>query len=215
MSLAESLLRENEDWWGTWLPHPFTRAVAEETVAPEVFNRWLAQDYLFVREGLRFLALLLAKAPSPLVDPLAETMMTWRNELVLFREQAHAAGADLEVELLHATRTYDDFLIATAHRHPFVVGWAVLYAVEKSYHDAWRWVAVHQSPGSRYAPWAENWGSELFAGFTRFLAETLDDLALGAAPRDLELARVQFRHAAQLEYLFWEMAFSEEPAAAS
>jgi len=210
MSFSEELLDANRGWWDTWQPHPFTRAVAEQTVDPELFNGWLAQDYLFVREGMRFLAILLTKAPVALVDPLADTITTWRTELELFRTQARAAGVELDVAPRFVTRTYTSFLMSVGHQQPFLVGWSVLYGVEKSYHDAWRWVAEQIGPDHPQAPWVNNWGSETFAEFTRFLARTLDELTLNVSADTLQAARTYFTHTAELEFLFWEMALGRD-----
>ncbi|MBI4082538.1 MAG: hypothetical protein HY423_08005 [Candidatus Lambdaproteobacteria bacterium] len=210
MSFAQQLLRENESVWRHWLPHPFTRGVAEGSIAPAVFQRWLAQDYLFVHEGIRFLAVLISKAPSPLIEPLVETAETWRRELALFRRNALAQGVALDVAPHPATRAYLDFLFATAHRHPFLVGWAALYGVEQSYHDAWRWVAANSRAGGPYGEWVQNWASDAFAGFTRFLAETLDAEAAQARERELKPARQAFAETARHEAMFWDMALGTD-----
>lgn len=210
MSFSAKLRNENDALWQRWLPHPFTRALAEGSLEEAVFRRWLAQDYLFVSEGLRFLGVLLAKAPHGLLDALSDTIHTWKTELGLFREAAGALGVDLATRPYFVTRAYLDFLLAVGHQEPFAVGWATLLGVEKSYHDAWRWVYERTDAGHPYRAWIGNWGSDTFAAFVGFLENTLDELAPALGEAEREAARRRFAETARYEVLFWEMAWHGE-----
>jgi len=210
MTLSEQVLQDNAAVWRTWLPHPFTQAVADGTVPRKVFLRWLAQDYRFVADGLRFLGALLAKAPPALVDPLAETLHAWHSELGLFREAAEREGADLAAPPSFITQAYSDFLLAVAHQEPFAVGWAVLFGVERSYHDAWRWARERAAADNPYRPWLENWGSDTFRTFTESLAQRLDALAPGLDEATRARLRERFAQTARFEHHFWEMAWHGE-----
>jgi len=210
MKLSERLLQDNLARWHSWLPHPFTRGIADGTLPRDVFLRWLAQDYRFVSEGRRALAVLLAKAPPEALDELAGTLYAWTAELGLFREAARREGAALDAAPCFVTQAYGDFLLATAHQEPFAVGWAVLYGVERSYHDAWRWARERAAPDTPYRPWLDNWGSEAFGAFVAGLAARLDALAAGLDAATLERLRACFAHTTRLEHLFWEMAWHGE-----
>ncbi len=210
MKLSERLLQDTHALWQAWLPHPFTRGVADGTLPHPVFLRWLAQDYRFVSEGRRALAVLLAKAPPAALDELAGTLHAWDAELGLFRAAARREGAALEAAPCFVTQAYGDFLLATAHREPFAVGWAVLFGVERAYYDAWRWARERAAPDTPYRPWLENWGSDAFGAFVAGLAARLDALAPGLDAATLERLRACFAHTARLEYHFWEMAWHGE-----
>lgn len=208
--LSEALVAEQSAVWRTWLPHPFTAGVADGSLPQAVFLRWLAQDYRFVSEGLGFLGVLLSRAPAAQRDLLAQAIGAWNTELGLFRDAARAAGADLDAPPLFVTRAYGDFLLATAHHEPFETAWAVLYGVERSYHDAWRWAREHAAADGPYAPWIDNWGSDAFGGFVAALGTTLDALATGLDATALAGLRARFAHTALLEHHFWEMAWHGE-----
>lgn len=207
MSLSRQLLADNAALWRTWMPHRFTQAVAEGTLPRPAWLRWLAQDYRFVAEGLRFLGALLAKAPPGAVDALAQTLAAWHGELALFREDAGREGADLAAPPAFVTQAYGDFLLSVAYTEPFAVGWAVLFGVECSYNDAWRWAREHAAPDSPYRPWLENWGSDAFGAFVQSLAERLDGLEPQLAPEVRKRMDVRFAQTARFEQLFWEMAW--------
>jgi len=210
VKLSEQLLQDNADVWRTWLPHPFTQSVADGSLPREVFLRWLAQDFRFVSEGLRFLAVLLGKAPAELVDPLAGTIHAWNSELTLFRAEAQRAGADLAARPLFVTQAYADFLLAVAHREAFAIGWAVLFGVERSYHDAWRWAREHAVSDNPYRAWIDNWGSDGFGAFVEGLASRLDALAPGLDDATRSRLDERFAETARFEVHFWEMAWRGE-----
>jgi len=108
------------------------------------------------------------------------------------------------------TQAYGDFLLAVAHQEPFVTGWAVLFGVECSYHDAWRWAREHAAADSPYREWIENWGSDAFGAFVGSLAERLDALAEQVHPAALAGLHERFAQTARFEYHFWEMAWHGE-----
>ena len=72
---------------------PFLDGVRDGTLPPAAFDRWLAQDALFVADLLRFQARLLARAPRPAQAVLAAGAValsrSWRGS----RSWPRAAGS--------------------------------------------------------------------------------------------------------------------------
>jgi hypothetical protein len=117
----------NLDAWGAncarmrqALEHPFVRGIADGTLDPDRFRHFLRQDYLFLIEYARVLALACARAPRlDLMERFAElTQATLTDEMDLHRACAAEWGVkpdELERESATATtRSYSDFLIRTA-----------------------------------------------------------------------------------------------------
>ncbi len=77
--------------WTAATRHPFLDAVRDGTIADDAFNRWLAQDALFVADLLTFQARLLARAPRPAQGVLAGGCVALVDELDWFEVQAAAA----------------------------------------------------------------------------------------------------------------------------
>ena len=58
-----SLAGVHDSLWTAATHHPFLDAVRDGTITDSAFDRWLAQDALFVADLLTFQARLLARAP--------------------------------------------------------------------------------------------------------------------------------------------------------
>jgi thiaminase/transcriptional activator TenA len=207
----QRLLNEVGPVWKAILSHRFLASVADGSISERAFKTWIAQDYLFVREEIPFLGILLAKAPPDLRPALADAVQALNHELELFRQQAEAHGVALDgVEMSPTCHAYVQFLMATAYGRSFEEGFAVLYGVEKAYLDSWAWVKGHQSSPSPWQAFIDNWTSHAFQDFVDWLAGTLDRLVVGASEADLARMEDLFLLTARYEYLFWEMAAAEQ-----
>ena len=82
----------------------------EGTITNCAFDRWLAQDALFVGDLLTFQARLLARAPRQAQAVLAGGCMALVAELDWFEVQAARRGIDLDQPALPATLTYRELL---------------------------------------------------------------------------------------------------------
>jgi thiaminase len=210
-SFHQRLLVATGPIWNDILSHPFLASTADGSISDRVFKTWMAQDYLFVREEIPFLGVLISKAPPPLRPPLADAAVALNRELELFREQATARGVTLDgVELSPTCHAYVQFLMATAYGRSFEEGFTVLYGVEKAYLDSWAWVKTNQRGPSPWQAFIDNWTGNAFQDYIAWLAATLDELAAGKSEADLANMKELFLLIARYEYLFWEMAASEE-----
>jgi thiaminase/transcriptional activator TenA len=190
------------------LAHPFLTATAAGQVTESSFKTWLAQDYLYVRETVPFLGVLLAKAPPALRAPLSEAIGTLNRELDLFRRQAEELGVVLEgLEMAPTCHAYTQFMLATAYSRPFAAGFTVLYGLEKAYLDSWMQVKTNQQGSSPYQAFIDNWTSQAFQDYVAWLGHTLDELV--QQQDRVELERL-FLLTARYEYLFWQMAWNQE-----
>ena len=64
MSLYRELRSRNQALWEQVVTHPFVEEMGADTLPLEKFQRYFLQDYLFLRDFTRLLALGVAKAPD-------------------------------------------------------------------------------------------------------------------------------------------------------
>jgi thiaminase II len=120
MRFSEQLRQAAAGVWEAQHEHPFVRGIADGTLDPARFRAYVRQDYLFLIEYGRVLALACARAPRlELIERFAELAhSTLRTEMDLHRAYAAEWGikrAELERERPQpATRVYTDFLLRTA-----------------------------------------------------------------------------------------------------
>lgn len=181
-----------DDLWPAATRHAFLDAVRDGTVSDAAFDRWLAQDALFVADLLTFQARLLARAPRPAQTVLVSGCTALVAELDWFDEQAARRHIELPAAPLPATLAYRE-LLQRLDAQSYAAAVTALWAIERVYLLAWTHAA---SPTSPFGEFAAHWTVPEFASY-------VDDLAaLAVDGHDTLVADVL-----HLEVRFWDMAW--------
>jgi thiaminase/transcriptional activator TenA len=176
------------------------------------------QDYLFLIEYGRLLALACARAPRlELMERFAElAQSTLRTEMDLHRAYAADWGIsreELERERPHtATRAYTDFLLRTAALGDFGELVAALLPCMWGYSELGQRLAQDRRPTEeRYARWIEMYSGDEFAKLARWCREVCDEAATGAAAETRGRMQEAFLASSRYELEFWESAWRFAP----
>ncbi|MEE6165449.1 MULTISPECIES: TenA family transcriptional regulator [unclassified Mycolicibacterium] len=180
-----------DDLWAAATQHTFLEAVRDGTVSNAAFDRWLAQDALFVADLLTFQARLLARAPRSAQAVLVGGCTALVAELDWFEDQAARRHIDLPAAPQQATLAYRE-LLQRLDNEPFDAAVTALWVIERVYLLAWTHAA---SPTTPFREFVEHWTVPEFAGYVDGLA------ALAADGHDSLVAEVL-----KLEVWFWDMA---------
>jgi thiaminase len=178
--------------WTAATKHPFLDAVREGTITDSAFDRWLAQDALFVADLLTFQARLLGRAPRSAQSALAGGCVALVEELDWFEVQAARRGIDVGQPALPATLAYRD-LLDRLDAAPFAAAVTALWVLERVYLLAWTVAASSASPFSEFT---DHWTTP---GFTDYV-EALGALAAPGGHDDL------IDDVLSHEVAFWDMA---------
>jgi len=180
--------------WTAATRHPFLDAVRDGTIADADFNRWLAQDALFVADLLTFQARLLARVPRPAQGALAGGCVALVDELDWFEVQAAERGVNLAQPALEATLAYRE-LLQRLDAAPVDVALTALWVIERVYLLAWSSAVSGTSPLREFV---DHWTAPGFATY-------VDALGVLATPdgKDDVVAEVLTR-----EVAFWDMALT-------
>ena len=174
----------------------FLDAVGDGSLPEDAFDRWLVQDYLFVKGFTDFAALTAAKTPRPAQSVLIAGLSGLDDELDWFEAHAWARSLDRGVELHPACQRYVDFLISAAYSEPFPVLLAIFYGVEVAYTVAWGRLEAR----GPYAEFIERWTHEDFKAYVRYLLRLADE-----HPHPEQQAR--FNEVMRHERDFWRMTW--------
>jgi thiaminase (transcriptional activator TenA) len=203
--------------WDAQHRHPFVRGIGDGTLDLERFRFWIRQDYLFLIEYSRLLALAAARAPD--VDTMrrfADLMHeTVREEMDLHRSYSADLGiseADLERErMAPTTRGYTDFLLRTATVGDFAELVAALLPCMWGFNEIGRRLAEHGLPNDeRYARWIEMYASAEFTSLADWLRELTDRISTNLPGAAWDRMRDVFLTSSRYELSFWEMAWTLE-----
>jgi thiaminase (transcriptional activator TenA) len=203
--------------WDAQHRHPFVRGIGDGTLDLERFRFWIRQDYLFLIEYSRLLALAAARAPD--VDTMrrfADLMHeTVHEEMDLHRSYSADLGiseADLERErMAPTTRGYTDFLLRTATVGDFAELVAALLPCMWGFNEIGRRLAEHGLPNDeRYARWIEMYASAEFTSLADWLRELTDRISTNLPGAAWDRMRDVFLTSSRYELSFWEMAWTLE-----
>ena len=212
--LSSRLRLAAESLWQAQLEHPFIRGLADGSLDAERFRYYLRQDYLFLVEYARMLALAAGRAPSlELMERFAElAQTTLTGEMELHRNYAQEwriGRAELEQESMSATtRAYTDFLVRTATAGDYAELLAALLPCMWGYSELGCALAPHNRDDHPYRAWIAAYASDEFAKQAHWCRDALDEVA---AVADEERLREAFLVSSRYELAFSEMAWQLEP----
>lgn len=179
--------------WLAATRHPFLDAVRDGTITDSAFDRWLAQDVLFVADLLAFQARLLARAPRTAQTVLAAGCVALVAELDWFDDQATRRGIDLG-QAEPATLAYRQ-LLQRLDEAPYEAAVTALWVIERVYLLAWTSATSDTSP---FGDFVDHWSTPVFADYV----DALGELAV-PAKYDQWVGEV-LSH----EVAFWDMALT-------
>jgi thiaminase/transcriptional activator TenA len=217
---TERLRADADVIWAAQHAHPFVRGIADGTLDAERFRHYVRQDYRFLVDYARTLALAAARAPSleaaaRFAELARETLTT---EMDLHR--AYAAEWGIEAAALErerpgpTTRAYTDFLLRTAALGDVAELVAALLPCMWGYSELGQRLAEAPAPSEeRYARWIALYASEEFATLAAWCRDLVDELADGAGASTQEAMREAFLASSRLELAFWEACWRLEPPA--
>ena len=214
LSFAQELRREADAVWRAQHGHPFVRGIGDGTLDEERFRFYVRQDYLFLIDYGRLLALGAARAPRlDWMRRFAElSRSVLETEMDLHRSLASRWGIgpeELEAErAAPATRAYCDFLLRTAALGDFSELVAALLPCMWGYAEIGAALAAAGAPAHEgYAEWIATYASEEFAELGAWCRELTDAVAEDLGPAARGRMHEAFRTSSELELAFWDGAW--------
>jgi thiaminase (transcriptional activator TenA) len=214
---TERLRQKADGIWEAQHQHPFVRGIGDGTLSLERFKFWLRQDYVFLIEYARLLALAAARSPDleTMIRFATLLKVTVETEMNLHRAYAAEFGIsreELERELpAPTTRGYSDFLLRVAASGDFAELAAALLPCMWAFSEIGQRLAAQLAPsGQLYAKWIAMYSSREFAELAQWCCDLLDSLAAGLPERDLQKLEAAFLTSSRYEWQFWEMAWKME-----
>ena len=214
MRFTDELRQASAPNWAAQHEHPFVRGIGDGTLDPQKLQHYVRQDYLFLIDYARLLALGCARAPrledAARFAELAQAVLG--SELELHRSYAADWGispAALEAEPpTPTTRAYCDFLLRTAALGDYAELVAALLPCMWGYHEIATLLAERGRPGNeRNARWIDMYAGAEFGALAAWCRELTDRAAAsGDRVRMTDAFIASSRH----ELAFWDASWREE-----
>ncbi len=218
MKFSEALRRKAEAIWQRTFNHPFVQGIGDGTLPLPRFKFYIRQDYVFLVEYSRVLALETAKGIDlTTMEKFAELLhATLHTEMALHRSYAQKFGIGQE-ELAQTkpaptTYAYTRYLLNTAALGSFGEIAASLLPCQWGYAEIGTALAKRGEPKDQplYAEWIRTYASPEFAALAGWLRSLVDILGRDAGPAEQARMESRFLQSSRYEYLFWEMSWRME-----
>jgi len=214
---TDRLYRLAQPVWEAQHSHPFVRGIGDGSLDIEKFKFWVCQDYLFLIDYARLLALAVARAPDldsmrRFADLVHGTLNVEMNLHQSYAAEFGISTAELEAEeKAPTTRGYTDFLLRVAALDEFSELIAALLPCMWGFSDIGQRLAQDSGPvDDRYAKWIGMYSSEEFAELAVWCRALVDRVAAGLPEETLRRMEDAFLTSSRYELLFWEMAWRQE-----
>jgi len=206
----------DDAWRAAHEDHPFVLAMRDGTLPLEKFQYFMRQDYLFLVDYCRVVAI--ASAKSRDVDPMARWASlldeTLNSEMALHRSFCADFGISeselAATALMPTTAAYADHLLRAAYDGDALSIAVAVLPCQWGYDEIGRMLERESkaAPGSFHARWAAGYAAAEYREMTAWLRSFADDAgAAVSTARRSELLKL-FRASTRYEYLFWEAAWN-------
>ncbi|MFQ6026555.1 MAG: thiaminase II [Dehalococcoidia bacterium] len=218
MSFADDIEQRSEPIRKAILEHPFVTGVGDGTLDVAKFKHYVLQDYAYLIDYSRVLALASARAPDLetmgwFAGLLDETLNT---EMDLHRSYCAEFGItpqELEATIPAATTVaYTSFLLKVAHQGSFGELVASLLPCQWGYWEIGDHLARLGEPESAplYCQWIQMYTATEFAELAQTIRNLADRIGGAAGPPEVAAMGEAYLTSLRYEYLFWDMAYNLE-----
>ncbi|XP_019464887.1 PREDICTED: probable bifunctional TENA-E protein [Lupinus angustifolius] len=214
MSMTEAWLKNHRLLYTGATRSPFILSIRDATINIHSFKTWLAQDYLFVRAFVPFVASILIKAWKESDDDgdleiILGGMAALEDEINWFKREATNLGISLSEVVPHqANINYCRFLESLMSPEvEYTVAITAFWATEAVYQESF---AHCLGEGSKTPPELKEtcarWGNEGFGLYCQSLQRIADRSLQKASEDELKKAEVMFLSVLEHEVEFWNMS---------
>jgi thiaminase/transcriptional activator TenA len=204
--------------WEAEQSHPFVRGIGNGTLDVECFKYYVAQDYVYLVEFVRVLALAAAKANDlQTMERFTDLQhATLTVEMALHRGYCERFG--ITAAQLEATRpsptthAYTRHLLAVAYAGTVAEIEASLLPCQWGYAEVGAALAAAGEPDHAplYAEWIRMYASPEYQALAGGMCDLLDRLAKRAGPDEQARMQEHFITSSRYEWMFWDAALRME-----
>ena len=217
MQFTDELRQSAAPIWEADLRHPFVLGIADGTLPPDKFKFYLIQDYLFLLDYSRVFAYGVIKAPDEATMALFSQLLneTLNTEMDLHRgycEKFGISAAEMEqAPVAPTTHAYTRHVLDVAQSGTLAELIAGVLPCQWGYAEIGTTLAEQGgSPEPLYQEWIEMYASDEFLALGKWLRSLLNKLTAESSSAEKERLKRHFLFSSRYEYLFWEMAWTQE-----
>tara|TARA_B110000263_G_C15267558_1_gene491861 strand:+ start:641 stop:1309 length:669 start_codon:yes stop_codon:yes gene_type:complete len=217
MNFVESIYQETENIQKAIMAHPFTTGIGNGTLEKESFKFFIEQDYLFLLEYSKILALATAKSPnystmSSFSKLLEETL---NSEILLHIGYCKKLGITLEdlqtTQPAPAMESYTNFLVKIAYEGEFSEIIAALLPCMLTYAEIGLELKQNniENNDPLYNEWIEMYSDPEFVDLAHWLRDLVNTIASHSSQSQIKKMKKAYIDSCRFELEFWTMSLNK------
>ena len=218
MSFAETVERKAWPIRQAILAHPFVTGVGDGSLDLDKFRHYVTQDYAYLIDYSRALALASARAPDLETMGWFARLLDETLNVEMDLHRGYCAEFGITNEELGGTRAapttvgYTSFLLKVAHQGSFGELVASLLPCQWGYWEIADHLARQGEPESapRYCEWIRMYTNPEFVELAQSIRALADRIGAGAGPDELAAMEEAYLTSLRFEHLFWDMSYNLE-----
>ena len=219
MRFSEELYSRSAPIQKEILSHPFVLGIGNGSLSMEKFKHFVCQDYLYLIEYSRVLALAVVKTPSletmgPFASLLNETLNVEMDLHRGFCSRLGIQANELEAtKPTFTTQAYTDFLLRTGFQGSFDEMACALLPCMWGYCEIGLVLSSNGKPEAQplFCEWIDMYSSDEFRELSDWMRSVVDELGNSSSPGLRKRMYEAYRTSVGYEYAFWDMAWRLEP----
>lgn len=211
MKFTDQLWQHISPIYTAILEHGFVHELTRGSLPAATFQYYIQQDALYLTDFSRALSQLAAKADTP-DDMLAFTQFA-QNAILVERALHASYFSQYNIEpatvKMPACFAYTNYLLATTSRQSMAVGAAAVLPCFWIYREVGNHIYSQATPENPYRSWIDTYAGEAFDQSVSQMVALTDQYAANTGVAEQEKMREAFRVASQLEWYFWNDAYTQ------
>jgi thiaminase/transcriptional activator TenA len=218
MGFSDELRSRSAGIWDQEKTHPFVTGIGDGSLELDRFRYYMLQDYIFLVDYCRTVALAVAKAEDVedmgwFARLLHETLNTEMALHVGFcKEFGITEGQLKSTRPSPTTMAYTHHLLTTAYSGSIGEIAVSILPCGWGYCEIGKMLAQQGLPPDQplYGRWIEMYGSPEFAELADWQRSFIDRIATGCGSGELKRMEEIFITSSRYEYMFWDAAYRME-----
>ena len=215
MSYTGYLRKKVDPLWKREHEHPFVMGIGTGTLSPDRFAYYLKQDYVFLIEFSRVIAVAVAKAPTLedmawFSELLNETLNTEMELHVSYCEDFGLSKMEISATRLSpTTHAYTRHILEVAYSGNSLDAAIGILPCSWGYSEIGKYLLSKGLPTHSpiFARWIEMYSSPEFETLALSLRQFIDREAEGLPDSRLQKLEEIFIRSSEYEYRFWDAAY--------
>ena len=187
---------------------PFIKELAEGTLDREIFNRYIRQDSLYIKEYSRVLAHIASRLED--VNDM-EAFIGFAGDGVLVEKELHGMYVSDEVAEMSPTCLFYTSFLKSHAMEPVEVAAAAVLPCFCIYLAVGKYIlSIAKVEGNPYADWIRTYSDAGFEVSTEKAIAICDSFAAGVTDGVRERMTDAYVKAARMEWMFWDAAYRND-----